>query len=60
MNVATLDELDRLHRNSTLDVRHRELFTRKMQLAWPWISDRLRALITGAGTLHPPPARAAD
>lgn len=48
-----LDDIDQLHRDSSLDVRHRERFLRKLQWDWPRISQRLRDALNALR--HPPP-----
>jgi hypothetical protein len=48
-----LAEIDVLHVNSTLDIRHRDRFCNRMQAVWPLLSTTIRELMKAAE--HSPP-----
>lgn len=49
--VEIVDRLDRLHLNTWLDVRHRELFNNHALCLWPRLSAQVRRLLERASAL---------
>lgn len=50
--LAFLDDIDKLHSNAGMDIRHRERFLRRLEHDWPHLSAKVRQCINA--TSRPP------